>query len=119
MSKKEKFPVRVYCYVTEKEAAKLEADAIHANMTDDQYRRFRLGLDKRKEPKKPKSIPRAFSVVKYVGIKVPKESILAGDLVYLGEVPNMPGHAAVTSLVKGQTVIVHTENLKELNPEDV
>lgn len=117
MSKKEKFPVRVYCHVTEKEAAKLEADALHANMTDDQYRRFRLGLDKRKEPKKPKSIPRAFSVVRYKG-KAHKESSLSGDLLYLGEVPNLPGHAAVASLVKGETLILHTENLKELNPED-
>ena len=39
---------------------------------------------------------------------------LASDFLYLGEVPNMPGHSAVVTIGYSSTLILHTENIKEL-----
>ena len=75
-----------------------------------------------------KKTPRPLSIVKYTGKDLFANKVWSAMLsknpefgehwLFLGEVSNMPGHAAVTSLLTGNTVTLHTENLKEVEEEE-
>jgi hypothetical protein len=75
------------------------------------------------------SKPRKNSIVRYLGkdlFTIRKWNALIKDMpemgapwIHHGEVPNMPGHSVVTSLLTGKTITLHTENLAEVPPEDL
>lgn len=70
--------------------------------------------------------PRPLSLVRYRYDAVPVDFhakypfMIGRTYVYLGEIPNMPGHCVVADHVTGQVHSgYHCENFEEIDPNDV
>ncbi len=75
--------------------------------------------------RRSKSKPRPLSLVRFVGssgalqpnVRYPMSK--KRSYIYLGEIPNMPGHCVVLDLKTGRMFTgYHTENFVELNDDE-
>jgi hypothetical protein len=76
--------------------------------------------------KKKHKKPRALSLVKYDYNSLPAKwrknnpnSFDGCVFCYLGPIPNMKGHCYVQDVDSGKSLILHTENMVELNKDEV
>lgn len=69
--------------------------------------------------KKPNQIPKQYSLVKYVPYSGEEQNPFGNQhLLFLGEIPNMPGHCAVAEVKSGKVQVgYHTSRFVEI-PED-
>lgn len=74
------------------------------------------------------SVPRSYSLVKlskdmedWLKAKSKSDSPLLQDsrFIFLGEIPNMPGHCVVAAFSSGKLISgYHTDNFVEIDPEN-